>query len=273
MAMTVDGGNGMPTVFTGGSNDMLGGGNGWGILLGLLFGRMFGWGGPNGTGAADAAVTASGQNFSRLENGQQFIRESISGVNDNLTGYTFQLSNGINAVGQNLSNQSFGLNNAIRDVGFALSNQSCTLGDTMRDVGTALGAQINGVNNTLQSTSCATNLNLKDGFYGTSNAITNASFANTTQLNALSRQMAECCCETNRSIDAVNNNITAAVCSIGNMFKDAELREAYAKISEQGTALSEQRIVNTITSNLQPPRPMPSYVVGNPYTGQTQCFC
>lgn len=254
MGMTLETGAGMPTILTGGNGGgegMMGGFGGWGILLGLMFGRMFGWGGGGfggfGAGAGAAGIDANtwmAQSFGRLENGQQFIREAVSGVNDNLTGQSFALNNTIRDVGANLTTQNFGIAQAI-----------------------------NGVGSTVQSTSCATNMTLKDGFYGTSNAITNASFANTTQLNELSRQMAECCCATNRAIDGVQNSITSAVCTIGNMFKDAELREAYSKIGEQNTALSEQRVISTVLTNLQPPRPIPAYSVGNPYTGQTPCFC
>lgn len=255
MAMTLETGAGLPTVLTGGNNDgMSGGFSGWGILLGLLFGRMFGWGGMGGFGGVGEGVagidanTWMAQSFGRLENGQQFIRESVSGVNDNLTGQSFALNNSIRDVGANVSN-------GIGQLGFSLNN-------SIRDVGS-----------TVQATSCNTNMVLKDGFYGTSRAIDQSTYENSRQLDSLSRQMAECCCQTQRAIDGVQNAITGAVCSIGNMFKDSELREAYAKIGEQGTALSEQRVVSTILQNLQPPRPVPSYVVGNPYTGQTNCFC
>lgn len=251
MAMTLETGAGLPTVLTGGAgNDAMGGFGGWGILLGLLFGRLFGWGGGFGMGGAGEAVagidanTWMAQGFSRLENGQQFIREAVSGVNDNLTGQSFALNNTIRDVGANQTTQNFGLAQAI-----------------------------NGVGSTVQSTSCATNMTLKDGFYGTSRAIDQSTFENSRQLDSLSRQMAECCCATNRAIDGVQNSITSAVCTIGNMFKDAELREAYSKIAEQGSALSEQRVVSTLLQNLQPPRPVPAYTVGNPYTGATNCFC
>lgn len=45
------------------------------------------------------------------------------------------------------------------------------------------------------------------------------------------------------------------------------------KIAEQGQLLSEQRIINTINSTLQPPRPIPAYQVANPYCGYNACAC
>ena len=51
-----------------------------------------------------------------------------------------------------------------------------------------------------------------------------------------------------------------------------ELREAYAKIAELNTCLSEQRVTGTILANLQPPRPIPAYLRPDPYApfGQPQ---
>jgi hypothetical protein len=53
-----------------------------------------------------------------------------------------------------------------------------------------------------------------------------------------------------------------------------ELREAYAKIAEQATLLSEQKITATILGSLQPPRPIPAYPVPNPYVPYNSgCGC
>ena len=60
-------------------------------------------------------------------------------------------------------------------------------------------------------------------------------------------------------------------CAILEKMSANELREAYAKIGELNTALSEQRITGTILANLQPPRPIPSYPVANPYMSYQGC--
>lgn len=54
-------------------------------------------------------------------------------------------------------------------------------------------------------------------------------------------------------------------CAILEKMSANELREAYAKISELNTCLSEQRITSTILGSLQPPRPVPAYPAPNPY--------
>ena len=50
-----------------------------------------------------------------------------------------------------------------------------------------------------------------------------------------------------------------------NKMSENELREAYAKIAELNTCLSEQRVTGTILANLQPPRPIPAYLRPDPY--------
>lgn len=54
-------------------------------------------------------------------------------------------------------------------------------------------------------------------------------------------------------------------CKILEKMSANELREAYAKIGELNTCLSEQRITGTILASLQPPRAIPAYPAPNPY--------
>ena len=105
---------------------------------------------------------------------------------------------------------------------------------------------------------CETNGNIRQmGF-------DNAMIAKNAEIAALG-----CCCETNRNIDSVKVQMAQDTCAIianaKDLAKDAELREAYARINQQNTELSEQRIVSTILSTLQPPRPVPAYAAANPY--------
>jgi len=44
-----------------------------------------------------------------------------------------------------------------------------------------------------------------------------------------------------------------------------ELKEVYAENARLNGRINTAEIVNTITSNLQPPRPVPSYAASNPY--------
>ena len=96
--------------------------------------------------------------------------------------------------------------------------------------------------------------------------------------------MQNCCCTTNRNIDAVRYENAKNTCDIinagnANTQRIVDTINAYVmeqkdtKIAEQGQLLSEQRIINTINSTLQPPRPIPAYQVANPYCGYNACAC
>ena len=84
--------------------------------------------------------------------------------------------------------------------------------------------------------------------------------------------MQSCCCETNRNIDSVKleackntdrivENATHNTQRILDKMCADELRQAYAKIAEQGQHLSEQRII----ASIKPVAPIPAYLQPNPY--------
>ena len=125
---------------------------------------------------------------------------------------------------------------------------------------------------------------LSDGFYATNNAIKDSAFATQTGIANLGYQMQNCCCETNRNIDAVRYENAKNTCDIinagnANTQRIVDSINAYVmeqkdlKIAEQGQLLSEQRIISTINGSLQPPRPIPAYQVANPYSGYNACGC
>ena len=92
------------------------------------------------------------------------------------------------------------------------------------------------------------------------------------------------CCTQNRNTEAVGNENAKNTCDIINAgnantqrivdtINSYVMEQKDAKIAEQGQLLSEQRIINTINSTLQPPRPIPAYQVANPYCGYNACAC
>jgi len=83
----------------------------------------------------------------------------------------------------------------------------------------------------------------------------------------LSREIAENRFSTDRGFAAVIHGQDVNTGRILERMSQNELREAYAKIAEQGQLLSEQRITATILQNLQPPRAIPAYTVPNPFCG------
>lgn len=125
---------------------------------------------------------------------------------------------------------------------------------------------------------------LSDGFYAVNNAIKDSAYATQTGIANLGYQMQQCCCETNRNIDAVryeNAKNTCDIINAGNAntqrivdtINNYVMEQKDLKIAEQGQLLSEQRIISTINGSLQPPRPIPAYAVANPYMGYSACGC
>ena len=125
---------------------------------------------------------------------------------------------------------------------------------------------------------------LCDGFYALNNSVKDNSYATQTGIANLGYEMQNCCCTTNRNIDAVryeNAKNTCDIINAGNAntqrivdtINSYVMEQKDAKIAEQGQLLSEQRIINTINSTLQPPRPIPAYQVANPYCGYNACSC
>ncbi len=107
----------------------------------------------------------------------------------------------------------------------------------------------------------------------TQTAVLDAKYANALIAKDAELAAANCCCETNRNIDAVRTQMATDTCAIitnqQQLATAAELREVYAKLEERNLALSEARIINAITSTLQPPRPVPAYAAMNPYSTYT----
>lgn len=146
-----------------------------------------------------------------------------------------------------------------------LENNQNALQNSIQQVGQGLCSSVFSLNNSIKDGQYANAMQTQMGFNQLGNAFCSTAYENARQVDGISRQMAECCCNLGRGQDAIINTIERTAAA-------SELREAYAKIAELGTLASEQRIVSTVLQNLQPPRPVPAYQVCNPYTGGTPCF-
>lgn len=125
---------------------------------------------------------------------------------------------------------------------------------------------------------------LCDGFYALNNSVKDNAYTTQTGITNLGYQMQTCCCGLERNIDSVryeNAKNTCDIINAGNAntqrivdtINSYVMEQKDTKIAEQGQLLSEQRIINTINSTLQPPRPIPAYQVANPYCGYSTCAC
>lgn len=134
-------------------------------------------------------------------------------------------------------------------------------------------------------------------FAGVDNAICNLGYNQATLINGLSRELSECCCKTNRSIDQINYNMANNTCAITNAInnvgrdivdnQNANYRALHEeiianKIEAKNERIAEQQaqitalqlkasqeaqnnyLVNTLTEKLGTPCPIPAYITPNP---------
>ena len=144
--------------------------------------------------------------------------------------------------------------------------------------------QISGLQNTIMQ-----------GNFGLQQAINNASVASMQDTNSISRQLADCCCETREAIQGVNYNIaqgfanqgyqlqqcccdlkqamsdnTRAITDQLTQFRMEDKNEQIAELRSQVQALnlaqSQANQNNYLIGQLRP-SPIPAYTVANPYAG------
>ena len=134
---------------------------------------------------------------------------------------------------------------------------------------------------------------IMQGNFGLQQAINNASVANMQGTNALSRQLADCCCETREAIQGVNynmamgfNNVTNTICNSTrditdnqnantraildqiNAFrmedKDAQIRNLETQVQSLNLAVSQRNQNDYLVDQLRP-CPVPAYITCNPW--------
>lgn len=123
---------------------------------------------------------------------------------------------GLAVVGGIFGNGGFGFggnNNrgncaTVQDVASGFSTS-----EIMSDLNSIILGQANAINYTNQGFAGLNNA-LTAGFAGVNNAICTLGFQNQAGFNALSTQVAECCCTTQRAIDSVNYNNAKNTCDI-----------------------------------------------------------
>ena len=123
------------------------------------------------------------------------------------------------------------------------------------------------------------NTALLQGFHGVDNAVCTLGYQTQTGFNALSSQIASCCCETQRAIEGVNYNIAKTSCDLitnananTQRIIDYLTNEKIASLQAENVAL-KGRISNDQQSayllDKLNPCPRPAYITCNPQTGLT----
>ena len=142
---------------------------------------------------------------------------------------------------------------------------------------------------------------INQGFAGVDNAICTLGYQTQGAINGISREIADCCCRTQRSIDSVNYNMATNTCAITNAInsntrdiieaQNANYRalheeivankieaknERIAEQQAQITALqlkASQEAQNAYLLSQLKPCPSPAYVVPNPNCCYNTCGC
>lgn len=142
---------------------------------------------------------------------------------------------------------------------------------------------------------------INQGFAGVDNAICTLGYQTQGAINGISREIADCCCKTQRSIDSVNYNMATNTCAITNAInsntrdiieaQNANYRalheeivankieaknERIAEQQAQITALqlkASQEAQNAYLLSQLKPCPSPAYVVPNPNCCYNTCGC
>lgn len=156
--------------------------------------------------------------------------------------------------------------------------------------------KLDGINNGICDATFALNNTINQGFFGVQNSLTQGfSGLNTALLQgnyALSSQLADCCCKTQRAIDGVNYNMAQNTCAITNNAtmntrdiieavntnyralhdeivanriedKNAQIQAQQNEINSLRLAASQERQNNYLISQLKP-CPEPAYLVNGP---------
>ena len=128
------------------------------------------------------------------------------------------------------------------------------------------------------------NQTVTNGFAGVNNAICTLGYQNAQLINGLSRELADCCCATQRSIDSVKYENAKNTCDIIRAGQDntraildyltgEKISSLQAENAGLKAQISNDRQSAYIVSQLREPCPVPSYVVQPPVkvTFPTDC--
>ena len=109
--------------------------------------------------------------------------------------------------------------------------------------------KLDGINNGICDATFALNNTVTNGFFGVQNSLTQGfSGLNTALLQgnyALSSQLADCCCQTQRAIDGVNYNMATNTCAITNN-ATMNTRDIIEAVNTNYRALHDEIVANRI---------------------------
>lgn len=118
------------------------------------------------------------------------------------------------------------------------------------------------------------NTSLLTGFHGVDNSVCTLGYNMATGFNSISREIADCCCQTQRALERQTcdliTNANANTQRIMDHLYYKELEAVKAERDDYKLQASQARQTNAIVSALNP-QPIPSYTVPNPNCCYTSC--
>ena len=176
---------------------------------------------------------------------------------------------------------------------YALASDFATIQRQLSDGFGDLTAQSRYIQNGICDGFYAMNTSLLNGFAGVNNSIVTNGYETRNAIQGVSTQLADCCCQTQRSIDNVNYNMATNTCSITNNATqntrdiiDAvncnyralhdeivanRIEDKNAQIQAQQNEINALRLSasqsaqNTYLIDQLKPCPIPAYLTCNPY--------
>lgn len=263
-----------------GSTPMIQTGNGglegqWGMMWwGFLIFALLGWGdggfgGRRNNGAADTSALLGALNNQAASATQAdvFHAQEMSDLNGRLGG-----------IRDGLSDLGFGLQNAMN------ANHLATINEMHSN---AIASMQQSQHNEVQNMQNAFQLDsaIKDNKFATTagiaaldnsmqRGITQSTYELAQKSDGIKSAIADCCCTTQRSIDATNFNmerntaaIVAAIQTGNQRILDTMCANEKAALAEKLNAAERNASELRIIAAMKPQAPVPAYAVANPYTG------
>ncbi len=119
------------------------------------------------------------------------------------------------------------------------------------------------------------NNTINTGFAGVNNAVCTLGYNQATLVNGLSRELADCCCTTQRNIDSLRYDMSRGFCDVVRAGQDntraildylttEKISSLQAENSSLKAQISNDRQTATLINEIKP-CPIPAYITCNPY--------
>lgn len=264
----------------GNNSDGFGNGGAWWVIILILFlglGRN-GWNnggnGSNDSNGTNTVVIPTGA-FNGFGSGYGpcCTPATAQGVTD---AFNFnQLDNGIRGIERGLCDGFYTTNLGVTNLGTQMLQGFCSSDranlQSFNGIQSSLCQGFNG----LQSAIAQTNYNMKDCCCETDKAIMQTNFNNQANANAISNQLASCCCDIENGQQGIRAALDRAVCDITvnqdkqadriiNHLVQSEMQSLRTDLQSAQFQLSQNAQTNNIINQLLP-TPRPAYVVSSPY--------